>query len=415
MEEIISKEINLTVSESKSGSYQVAKSNKLIESQYELSANQQKLLSACISQVNPKKNYCEVEGEKVAFAFDFSREDVMRLIKVESKHLSPFLEEAALKFQGLHAHHAQGTGSDRKFVVVNLIEKCEYDGERFYVLFTASASKELYDLKKVGYTKYLLENILELTSQYAIRFYELIQRLMNPRLYTQTCSFMLADLYFFLGIIDFKGDPLVRSAAKTFSNFFNDILLVILNQINERTDLHIELIEKKRVGRKIGKLVFLVKREKPVIDMNNNGDLETRLVAAGVDSRIATGWIETISEAVLESNLKLMKDQMSFGKRVNNTGAYLNFLISNDIANLPDVANPHSFLYSKDRAAQDFVKLVILPAWRGLSEEWQRDLIENGIQASNLGPEYARWKTEYVVNSIDAKSVKEIAAILNQM
>lgn len=413
MEELKSAAINLQVSESKSGSYQVTKSNKLIESQYELSANQQKLLSACISQVNPKRKYSEEEGGKVAFSFTFSREDVMRLVKIESKHLSPFLEEASKKFQGLHAHQFDDSSGERTFELVNLIEKCAFDGKNFFVLFTATASKELYDLKKVGYTKYLLENIQELTSQYAIRLYELIQRVMNPRLQKQNCSFMLNDLYFFLGIINFRGEPIVKSAAKTFSNFYNDILLVAIDQINERTELEIELIEKKRIGRKIGKLVFKVNRTASLTMIEHDSStLVGKLIANQIEPTISEEWCEKFEPETIEKNLALMIQQEKHGKKIKNKTGYLSFLLSNNIADLPDIANPYSSLYSNDKAAQEFVKIALMPVWYELSEEWQKDLINNGIQASRLGPEFSRWKSEYIINSVNADEYREIAKAL---
>lgn len=411
MKEVESIELKLPISESKSGSYQVTKSNKLIESQCILSANQQKLLSACISQVNPKKKYSNSDDQiRVAFSFDFTREDITRLTGIESKHLTPFLEEAAKKLQELHAHQIDTSSHKRKFKLINLIDKAEFDGDIFHILFTTSVSEELYDLSKVGYTKYLLENIQSLTSQYAIRLYELIQRMMNPRLNKQNCSFILDDFLFCLGIVDFKGEPIVKNSASKFSQFNKDILKPAIIQINKKTDLYIELIEKKRIGRKIGKLVFSVKRTVTIdaLIKGKASEIISQIVEQGVDPIQAEEWCDNYEHEIIKNNLKLMNDQEKSGKKIKSKPGYLKFLISNNISGLPDVANPYSSLYSHDKAAQEYVKTILLPAWHTLSEDWQLNLTNNGLQASSLGADFSRWKSEYISNSVNKEEYTKI-------
>ncbi|MEY8198484.1 MAG: replication initiation protein [Colwellia sp.] len=391
----VATQLELPVVESRSGNYQVVKSNKLIESQYTLKATHLKLLSAIIGYVDPTKDYSK-NGENPFFSLTLHRDDVTRRLGISRSNVYKVLDEATDAFMGLKAEFKEKdakTGNE-SFRKIGLINDTTFDGTNFYISFTTAATKELYDLAGVGYTKYVLGNIVNLMSKYSIRLYEVIHKVMPPSTSKYICRFELSDLQYFLGCRDSSGDLLVKT-AKSYSEFKRHILMPSIKELNKKTNIDVEICAEKRTGRFITTLEFVVQR------VNGASEGISRLIKLGVKPAQANDWCVEYGDDDITRNIEFMDKQIAGGKEINSIPGYLDYLLKFDVAGLPDVANPYSHLYSNDPAAQTFVKSFLMPNWFSFNEPMRKAIVEEGIFGSITGQHFKEFKSSFIENSVN--------------
>lgn len=406
-------QLSLPVIESQSGRMQVVKSNKLIQAQYSLTATQQKLLSAIIAHVNPTEDYDKLarevysvpEGHSLspALGCTFSKQQIRKIMTIGANNIGGTLLEASKAFRDMSVTYQEvSANGDVKFKTMNLMDEAEYDGETFKITFTPAASRELYNLRDLGYTKYLYENIDKMNNKYAIRLYELIQKIMHPKSKSSICKFEVIDLYYTLGLSDENGNPIIGH-AKRYSDFKRKILIPAIKHINEKSNMELEIIEESRTSRKVSRVDIKATRLRSDIP-----ELISDMMDLGVKEKTAIDWRVLYGEDRIIKNMAYMNNQVTAGTKIDNTAAYLKFLIEFDIANLPAQANPYSHLYSGDVAAQEFVKASIMPNWWEFEEDIQISIIKEGITGSIVGPSFSRFKQNYIENSVSEKLVQDI-------
>ena len=220
----------------------IVKANKLIEAKGRLSLLEQKLFAILVSEITP-----EDEDFKTYY--------------LEIKHLVEFME---LKNKDIYKELKQASRSLRKKEI--LIEKKYEDGKMGFLvtgLFSSAQYKDgsgvleiqidpklkpyllAINGKKTPFTKYMLKNILKLTSTHSIRIYELLKQYLNNR----NRKFEINELKEFLGIPNkYKG---------RFDNFETYVLKVAKEEINEHTDIDIEYKKIKR-GHSITHIEFSI-------------------------------------------------------------------------------------------------------------------------------------------------------------
>jgi plasmid replication initiation protein len=210
----------------------VYKANALIEASYSLTVNEQRLLLACISQIDSSKPldankpfYLTVEQARDLFYADSERNNAYRDLNQACERL--FQREVRLKSEG-----------ENKRMLTRFVSTVEFDDSKQEVTlyFSVGILPYISQLKE-NFTRYRVENMVQLTSAHAIRVYELI-----VMWHCQNQSYKELEINEFK---DLLGLGLKYKQAGELNRF---VLAPALEQINERTDYQLE-INLRKVGR----------------------------------------------------------------------------------------------------------------------------------------------------------------------
>lgn len=381
--------------------YAVTKSNRLIEGQANLTARQQKLLAACISLVNPKGDY--PNGIRI----ELDDDQIEELTHIPKRSIPEFIEDAA---RALHSIPIKTPGSkpgETDYINIALRSKYDRDERIFRITFHPGMEEELLNLDI--YTRYALASFVSLHSKYATRFFELLSKVYNQkRGGQQYWKAKLRDVYYPLGIMDIDGTPIVKTYANNVALFRQQILTPIIKEINENTSFEVEA-KPYKAGRRIAGFIFHVRFRPPleieVVD-EETGDfsgLELRLHKAGIKPPVRKRWLANYSQVVIADNLDYMLAAQSSGIDVRNPSAFLQSLLQNNVAHLPEVANPYAQKYRSTPIMRAFVKNVVMPIWWSLSPKLQKELQDNG--SFSLHPvtkdDYRLFESESKETSVD--------------
>ncbi len=226
--------------------YSVTKSNQLSTASYYLTAEEQRLILACIGKVNPmlpidpfKQYVITAEEFKLLFKNDKNVNTYQILKKVSEK----------LYNRSLHIDN--GT----EIIKSRWVSEVRYAKNEGYIslIFSPLVIDHISQLKK-NFNSYRLLNVQQMESIYGIRIYELIMSLEGTSFKR---TFKIDYLKRMLGIED---------KYKLFGDFKKKVLIPAQNDINQYSDINLEW-ELIKTGRKVDsvKLVFKEKKasEKP--------------------------------------------------------------------------------------------------------------------------------------------------------
>ena len=229
----------------------VCKDNKLVNASYKLNLGELKLILAISSMVNPND---ERFKDYVITIKEFAK--LLNINLNTNKNFYGRIKRASglLISKRVTIHEADGD-----FQTVWLSGIKYYDDEgKVAVSFHPRLIK--YYLQLHQYTKYRLKNIIDLNSEYSLKFYEVLKQ--YEKLGERT--FEINELKKFLN---------VENLYKRYYNFKKRILLVIEKEINEKTDISIRF-EEIKTGRSITNLKFYIKDnnivKKPKVTKVNN-------------------------------------------------------------------------------------------------------------------------------------------------
>lgn len=226
----------------KEKSLTVVKSNKLIEASYRLGLDEQRILLACIAQIDSTSDLT-VKDEFTVTAKQFSE-----MFGVDLKSAYQQIEKAAEDL------------FERKIVVDNKKAKIkfvsrwsssvEYNyGEGSVTIGFANKILPLISQLKEQFTRYNLEHISQLTSVHSIRIYELCLQYLT----IGSRTIEVEGLKKILGLEEQYPD---------FKIFNRDVLKPSVDQINKHTDIKIKLTAIRKL-RKIESLKFEIESKKP--------------------------------------------------------------------------------------------------------------------------------------------------------
>ena len=216
--------------------FMVAKDNKLIHSKFEMSALEQKLVLILASTIRPEDYYIN----RVSFRI----KDLSELMDVTPEFLYKELPKATKKIM---SKVIEVQNSKNKWEMMHIVSYANYDGASglFTLEFCEQVKPYLIHLQQL-YTAYKLENVLSLSSKYAIRLYEL----------TKSHSFKgqhIIKLEEFKSLLQLK-----QLSYMEFGNINAKVLKPSIKEINSKTDLHIEVTPIK-LGKKVEFLQFDIK------------------------------------------------------------------------------------------------------------------------------------------------------------
>lgn len=257
--------------------YLVTKSNILINSSYDLSLEEQKIILTLASFVEP---------EDVNFKpYKFKIQSFLKLlgIKNQSKYsIIPKITKELMK-KVFEIQEEDGT-----VIQLAWLSSAKYKPGTGYVeLQFSNYLKPYMLLLKDFYTSYRLYNVLNLRSKYSIRMYEVLK----SNQFKKTCIINLEELKKI-----FKIDK--NNSYKLYSNVKNRIIFITQKEINQKTDICFNFEEIKK-GRRIEAIKFIVEKNKN----SYTADIE----------------IDPVLENDIISSLKNRIDELTNGKIEYNT------------------------------------------------------------------------------------------------
>lgn len=209
----------------------VVKANELVLASYAMTRHEQNLLIACISQIDSRKAIEDdksfvitVEQAKDLFYDNKSADNAYRDLQTASERL--FDRKVRLDI------------GDGKELLTRFVQSVVFDPNHGAVTlrFATDIKPYLSQLEK-NFTQYRLANVVQLTSQHAVRLYELI-----------ACWAGQGQRYKELEMDEFRHLMGLDGKYKQFGELKRYVLTPASDQINESTDFGVK-ISFRKVGR----------------------------------------------------------------------------------------------------------------------------------------------------------------------
>lgn len=219
----------------------VVKSNALIETSYRLTTNEQRIILACISQIRRND---PPPTDQVMYSISVS--DFSKLFETSSSVSYRDLKEAALKLKRREVRITQepnGKGALKETLVANWVQTIKYSkgsGE-IRLRFNHDIIPYITQLNKC-FTSYNITNIVKMSSSYGVRLYELLAQWGKIKKKEVSLEW-LRDIF------------QLEKKYKEMSDFRKRVLIPAINDINQNSNIWVE-IKQKKTGRKITHIIF---------------------------------------------------------------------------------------------------------------------------------------------------------------
>lgn len=214
--------------------YVVAKSNKLITANYDLSLQEQKIILTLASMVQPQDTELK--------EYEFKIKDFIQMLglKDQSKYteLPKITRELKKKVFDIKE------GSD--ILQVSWLGSVRYKTNEGLLILSLDKGLKSYMLQlKELYTSYKLENILSLKSKYSIRIFELLK----SNQFKKSWEISLNELKSMVGASE--------KSYSTYQNVKNRIIIKSQKELKEKTDISFDF-EEVKTGRKVTSIKFFI-------------------------------------------------------------------------------------------------------------------------------------------------------------
>lgn len=223
----------------------VCKSNQVIEASYRLSLNEQRVVLACIAQVNSQAALLAIDR------FELSAKDFAEQFSVSEERAYHALVDVAESLFRRYVVIDQPFSHDPSVtqLKVHWISSIQYkqDSGKIVLCFSQDMLPYLSELKG-QFTRYKLEHIGNMTSVYAIRLYELLMQWKT----TGKREVEIAWL---------KKQFQIEDQYAEMADFKKRVLLPAVADINEHSDYQVAWTQRK-TGRQVTHLIFTFS-EKP--------------------------------------------------------------------------------------------------------------------------------------------------------
>ena len=146
----------------------VVKSNELITASYAMTVNEQRLLLACISQIDSRQ---KLEGDAV-FTLTVEQARDLFYSRGDQRHAYRDLQVAAERLFERKVRIDLGGNEELLTRFVQTV-RFSHDVHKVELRFATGILPYLSQLEQ-NFTQYRMSNIVQLTSSYAIRIYELL-------------------------------------------------------------------------------------------------------------------------------------------------------------------------------------------------------------------------------------------------
>lgn len=244
----------------KKNKYDIYKSNRLIESSYQLTTVQNRLIYMAMTKLkkiilDKNTNIEEVEIAIKSANFDMIKIDVneyKQIFNIKSNKIYQELESIANSLYEEEIYYINPENHD--FGRTRWLTTCEYDKEQkgIKIEFNHKLIRDLL-IFRGGYTKMSFNNFVDkLKSKHSFRIYELCR---------QYLPIGHRDFY----IEDFKFKLRIFNTEYTqYSDLKRRVIKKAINEINKYTDLYLEFaeIEKNKKTSKVEKIRFIIREQK---------------------------------------------------------------------------------------------------------------------------------------------------------
>ncbi len=209
----------------------VTKSNDLVVAAYKLTLNEQRLLLAAISQIDPRKPMprpITITAHEFADHYQMPVKQAYEALKEASNAL---FERDVKTFDGRYK---------TRFRWVDRIDYLDGGGET-KLFFTIHVQPYLVHLNK-RFTTYELKRIADLTSTHSIRLFEMLQQFKSTGFYT-------------VSVEEFRDLLELGPSYERYSNLKGKVIDPAIKELREKSGLEITL-KTQRKGRAIDRLSF---------------------------------------------------------------------------------------------------------------------------------------------------------------
>ncbi|WP_051412057.1 replication initiation protein [Halonatronum saccharophilum] len=222
------------------GNNLIVKHNEVIESKYNMTSTEAKIVAKLACMINMDDE--EFKEHK------FRSKDLLDELGLGETNYAALRES----IERLITRKIEINQSDKKRLVTTFLSSCVYNNKNSTITLSYDPKLKPYFLQlKNNFTKYYLENILELKSFYSIRIYELLKQ--YERIRERTLG--LEELKKMLGA--------ENKSYNRYNNFKRKVLLQAQEEINQKTDLKMSF-EEVKTGRKVTGIKFLIDKKEVV-------------------------------------------------------------------------------------------------------------------------------------------------------
>ena len=226
----------------------IVKHNEIVEGRYNLTLTEAKIVAKLTSLI--KKDDDDFQSYK------FTAKELLKDLKIDEnnyKDLKIAVDRLMTRIISIKTENSE--------LKTTFLSSAEYfKNSTIELSFDKKLKPYLLQLK-TNFTKYHLENILNLKSFYAIRIYELCKQYENIK----ERIIEISELKTILGI--------EKTKYKLYGHFKNKVLEIAEREINEKTDILIQ-IEEIKTGRKITAIKFLISAKKEIKAVENTEEIE---------------------------------------------------------------------------------------------------------------------------------------------
>lgn len=226
----------------------IRKSHPIVEAGYKLSLAEQRIILLSLAKLDNR----DIEQSKVTlYAKDYSESFGVseKVAYIELNKASKRLYDRSIILRG--------EDETTEFRWIESRTRYHSGEGRISFEFSRRVLPYLFELdKKLGYTQYHLLSVSGFNSTYSIRVYELCKKILGMQNQTIEVSEIRRMLQ-------------LEGKYKEYREFNKFVLKVAINEINEKSDLFVEVEQIKR-GRTIYALNFVIRHKKQTVEHSKN-------------------------------------------------------------------------------------------------------------------------------------------------
>jgi plasmid replication initiation protein len=292
----------------------VTQSNSLVEARYALTKNEQLILCAMISFINP--------NDEEFLTFKTSISQFLTMLNVDKKSGNREMKRVIKRLLSRVIEIETPDG----WKMYQWCSYAEANTKEDFLLLCFHPKLKPYLLELKGrFTSFKLDDVIDLKSFYSIRFYQLLKDYDGRK--KSVFSYLLVDLREIL---------LGRGSKKypVFKDFRRNILDVAKNELDKKSPLSFTF-ESIRIGRRIGQIQFTVVKKQQLIatDSKQAEVIEipevNAMIAIGITRKKALSITNNYSIEYINEKLQMLLEKQKIATVKNPSGFVVKAITDN--------------------------------------------------------------------------------------